>query len=99
VNAAADQAACAWLMLADAYEQLRHDATIASVCVGGLHGLAILVRKGMAAWMHACVAATSSMPAPSIASVDGVCVPAEVQREVVDVLATMALTTALEVRI
>lgn len=85
-------------MLADAYEQLRHDATGASGRGGGLRGLAILLRQGMVAWMHACATAAPTTPVllpPRPGTAVAVCPNA--QREVIDVLATMALTTALEV--
>ena len=87
-------------MLAHAYEQLRDGAVDRCGRGGGLHGCAILMRKGMAAWMHAC---TSAAPAPAVApsSQASTAVPLSpnVQREVVDVLTTMALRTALEVTI
>lgn len=86
-------------MLADAYEQLRREATVASTRESSLRGLAILVRKGMAAWMHACAAVASAMPAlpAAAAAVDGLDVSLDVQRQVVDVLTEMVLTTATEV--
>jgi hypothetical protein len=84
-------------MLTDAYERLRHDATGRSGYGSSLRGLAILLREGMVAWMHACatvVAAPAALSPPR----PGIAVPVcpNVQREVIDVLATMALTTALE---
>ena len=63
-----------------------------------LRGLAILIRKGMAAWIHAYRTVTSPAAITPPAAVTRVPLPAGVQREVVDVLATMALTTTLEVR-
>ena len=85
-------------MLADAYEQLRHEATGPSGRGGSLRGLAILLRQGMVAWMHAC-ATVAPEPAALLPSRRGVAVPTcpNVQREVIDVLAAMALTTAQEV--
>jgi hypothetical protein len=86
-------------MLVDAYEQLRHDAIIAPTRGGSLRGLAILIRKGMVAWMHACAtAAAAAVVVVPPAVVDGVRMPPGVQREVIDVLAAMALGTAMEVR-
>lgn len=85
-------------MLVDAYEQLRHDAITAPTRGGSLRGLAILIRKGMAAWMHVCAtAAAGAVAAPPVAG-NGVRMPPGVQREVIDVLAAMALTTGMEVR-
>lgn len=85
-------------MLADAYEQLRQDATGPSGRGSSLRGLAILLRQGMVAWMHACVSAaptTAALLPPRPGTAVPVC--ANAQREVIEVLATMALTTALEV--
>jgi hypothetical protein len=84
-------------MLVDAYEQLRHDAIIAPTRGGSLRGLAILIRKGMVAWMHACATAAVASAVPPAAG-NGVRMPPGVQREVIDVLAAMALGTAMEVR-
>jgi hypothetical protein len=52
----------------------------------------------MVAWMHAC-ATVAPEPAALLPSRRGVAVPTcpNVQREVIDVLAAMALTTAQEV--
>jgi hypothetical protein len=83
--------------LADAYEQLRHAATESSSHDGSrLHGLGILICKGMAAWMNACAAVAPSA-APATVS-DVVRVLPDVQRDVVDVLAAMALAITPEVR-
>jgi hypothetical protein len=85
-------------MLAGAYEQLRRDAIARPASGGSLHGLAILTRKGMAAWMQACATVTPSaavLPAPVNVAAE---VFPTVRREVVDVLAAMALMTAPEVR-
>jgi hypothetical protein len=52
----------------------------------------------MVAWMHACATAaptTAALLPPRSGTAVAVCPNA--QREVIDVLATMALTTALEV--
>jgi len=83
----------------DAYEELRGSATGASTPAGGLRGLGILVQRGMAAWIHALTVAAAVSPAPAYCRVVS-ChepLPAGVQHEVVDVLATMALA-ASEVR-
>lgn len=83
--------------LITAYERLRHEAMEPSAR-GGLQGLAILARKGMAGWIHACTAAAASprdLPPPTPAT--ATLMPPNVQREVVDVLAAMALTRTTEV--
>lgn len=85
--------------LADAYEQLRY-AAIESSWRGGssLQGLGILIRKGMAAWMNACAAAAPPIMAPPATVGEVVQVLPSMQRDVIDVLAAMALTSAPEVR-
>lgn len=85
--------------LADVYEQLRCDAVgAAAAAIRSVRGLAILLRQGMAAWIHACSAVTSSAAASPPVAADDMCMPASVQREVIDVLAAMASATAWEVR-
>lgn len=90
--------AAAASMLTAAYEQLRHDATGPSEQGASPRGLAIFLRQGMVAWMHACISVVSTPAAnpPDRAGVALTLCPS-VQHEVVDVLAAMALTTALEV--
>jgi len=83
-------------MLVDAYERLRHDALMAATRGGGLRGLAILIRQGMAAWMQACASAATAAVSPTAGN--GMRMPPSVEREVIDVLAAMALTTAMEVK-
>jgi hypothetical protein len=85
-------------MLADAYEQLRHGVVDRSGRGDSLQGLAIIMRKGMAAWMHACMTAAPAPAAVPPSRATTVPVSPNVQREVVDVLAAMALRTGLEVR-
>jgi hypothetical protein len=81
--------------LADAYERLRHDALMAPTRGGSLRGLALLMRRGMAAWMQACATAAATVAVP-LASSNGAHMPPSVQREVIDVLAAMSLRTAME---
>jgi hypothetical protein len=83
------------LTLVDAYEQLR--LAVGAARGGNLSGLAVQTRKGMAAWMHDCAAATRLAPTPPSewpTAGDHERIPSEIQCEVVDVLATMALATA-----
>lgn len=88
--------------LADAYEQLRRAATEslpAGANAANLQGLGVLICKGMAAWMRACAAVVpSAMPATPLPVNDCMQVPPSAQRDVVDVLAAMALTITAEVR-
>lgn len=83
-------------MLAGAYERLRRDAVNPPAYEVSLHGLAIFTRKGMAAWMKACVMLAPAADV-SQAPATGALFPS-IQRDVVDVLAAMALRTATEVR-
>lgn len=89
-------------MLVEAYEQVRNSVT--GTNGGGiLRGLAILMREGMAAWIHAVAAlppAAVSLPEAAArgAAAALALVPTGVQREVIEVLTTMALTSELEVR-
>jgi hypothetical protein len=88
-------------MLADAYEELRQAATGIPGTGRSLRGRVILIRQGMAAWIRALMEAVASeattVSAPP--TLDGVRVAAGMQREVVELLATMALTaTSTEVR-
>ena len=84
-------------MLADAYERLRRDAVETSGRAGGLQGLAVLIRKGMVSWMDACASAASTPAAVSPPRGSAMPWPQDLQREVVDVLAAMALSRAVEV--
>jgi hypothetical protein len=85
--------------LVDAYEELR----CAVACArrdASLAGLGVLMHRGMAAWMHACKCALTSLsaaPSPS-GSRDRVHVLPAVQREVIDVLTAMALKMTPEVK-
>lgn len=87
------------LGLTDAYEHLRLATADPLRRTASLQGLGILIRKGMAAWMHACSTATppSALASPKTL-IDVVQVLPSVQREVIDVLAAMALTITPEVR-
>lgn len=84
--------------LADAYEQLRRAGTESSRHVPSLQGLGILLQKGMAAWMAACTTLTQPSAPTSPAVTDVIHMLPSAQRDVVDVLAAMALTITPEVR-
>jgi hypothetical protein len=84
--------------LTDAYEQLRRAATESSRHAGSLQGLGILIQKGMASWMSACAAVMPpAAPAPRAVS-DVVPMLPSAQRDVIDVLAAMAIPIIPEVR-
>lgn len=85
--------------LTDAYEQLRRAATESSRHSLNLQGLGILIQKGMAAWMSACTAVTPSMPTPTTPVLGDVLhMLPSAQRDVIDLLAAMALTITPEAR-
>jgi hypothetical protein len=80
------------------YEALRQDVVgSTSTCHRSVRGLALFMRKGMAAWMksvieepscRAAIPATSSLPR----------MPSSMERSLIDIVAAMALATALEAR-
>jgi hypothetical protein len=57
---------------------------------------ALLVRRGMAAWMNCVEAASPPAAAPRVACAERQ-LPVGIEQPLVDILATMALTTATEV--
>jgi hypothetical protein len=78
------------------YEVLRNDVVASADRRHMLHSLALLMRKGMAAWIknigeEAPVREDITPPA-SLA----MCVPEGIQRSLVDIVAAMAFATALE---
>jgi hypothetical protein len=79
------------------YEALRQDVVGSIICHHTVRGLALFMRKGMAAWMksvaeeplrRASIPATSSVPR----------MPSNMERSLIDIVAAMALATALEGR-
>jgi hypothetical protein len=79
------------------YEALRQDVVGSITCHHAVYGLALFMRNGMAAWMksvaqeplrRAAIPTTSSVPR----------MPASMQRSLIDIVAAMALATALEDR-
>jgi hypothetical protein len=82
-------------VLAERYEALREEAVGSGMRCDGVCGLALLMRNGMAAWMksvgeervrHVAIPAASS----AIRRFQGI------ERTLVDIVASMALATALE---
>jgi len=80
--------------LAEQYEALRQAAVAKEGCRDVVaRGQALLMRKGMAAWMKGVEEVSVRAAAtPTIAR----CMPEGIERRLVDIVATMALTTALE---
>jgi hypothetical protein len=82
-------------MLTSEYEELRR------VALAGLDGLqrgigfALLLRRGVAAWMDACL--TAALPSrPQPVPRDSCAVPPDLRGEVAQVLAAMALGSRIE---
>jgi hypothetical protein len=84
--------------ITDAYEQLRRAVTESSRLGASLQGLGILIQKGMAAWMSACAAVTPPTASALPVVRDLVPMLPSAQRDVIDVLAAMALKITPEVR-
>lgn len=82
--------------LVDAYEQLRRHFVESTQQVPSLNGLAVLMRKGMAAWIHTCAAAAPN-PKPLLRHDCLWPMPACVHSEIVELLASMTLASSLEV--
>jgi hypothetical protein len=75
------------------YEALR-DHAIEPAYDGARHGIALLLRQGVAAWLQvACETAATATPdtAPAVPSPRSCALPAGVSADVVHVLAAMAL--------
>ena len=82
-------------VLAEQYEALREAAVGSGRRCDGVCGLALLMRKGMAAWMKSGVeerVRNAAIPAAAsaIRRFDGI------EQTLVDIMASMALATALE---
>jgi hypothetical protein len=79
--------------LAARYEALRQEVVSAGDRHHTVCSLALLMHKGMAAWMKGVEEEPVRTAAtPAIAR----CMPQGIERNLVDIVATMALTTALE---
>jgi hypothetical protein len=91
VKARPETTATAAETLTSEYEELRRVALGGS---GGLHGgvgFALLLRRGMAAWMDACLTAAVPSRPPSVPRQEFCAVPPDLRGEVAQVLAAMAL--------
>ena len=82
-------------VLAECYEALRHDVLDAA---GGrtLTGRALLMFKGMAAWIKASGEAPVRTVCSSSVAADQTRVPVSLMHNVVNIVATMAWATTLE---
>ena len=79
--------------LAERYESLRQD--VVELCGRGVHGRALLMFKGMAAWMR-CAGETAPSPRPAATSESRL--PAGIEQNLIHLVANMTLTTARESR-
>jgi hypothetical protein len=83
-------------MLAEHYEALRREAVGAGEYHASVRGLALLIRRGVAAWMM-CV---SEIPAHAVSPATAPAVmklPGTLGQSLIDIMATMAFATAMEV--
>ena len=83
-------------VLVECYESLRHDALAGSGSGRTLRGRALLMFRGMAAWMQGI--GVSPVAARVAALSKPLQLPVSIEQKLVAIVATMALTTALEDR-
>jgi hypothetical protein len=81
-------------MLAERYESLRQDVLELSGRGRTLHGRAVLMFKGMAVWMR-CVGDAAPNPASAAARSESR-LPAGIEQNLINIVATMTLATARE---
>lgn len=82
-------------LLAEHYEALRREAVGAGEYHASVRGLALLMRRGVAAWMK-CV---SEIPAHAVSPATAPAVmklPGTLRQNLIDIMATMAFATAME---
>ena len=82
-------------ILAEHYEALRREAVGAGEYHASVRGLALLMRRGVAAWMK-CV---SEIPAHAVSPATAPAVmklPGTLRQNLIDIMATMAFATAME---
>lgn len=80
--------------LLSGYEEIRSEALRRAGCSGRGSGLAIFVRRGMAAWLTMCAPLARPLEAPHRKPTEEDRVPSDLRSEVAMVLAEMALTAA-----
>ena len=81
--------------LVEHYEALRKDVVAFQGHSHRVHGLALLMRKGMAAWIRGVGELPASLAASAPLST-AISLPIGVEQRLVDILATMALASASE---
>ena len=82
--------------LAARYEVLRHDVVASADRRHTLHSLALLMRKGMAAWIKDVGEELPVREDITPRASSAMCVPEGIERSLVDIVAAMAFVTALE---
>ena len=80
--------------LLSGYEVIRSEALRRAGCSGRGSGLALFIRRGMAAWLTTCAPLARPLEAPHRKSTEEDRVPPDLRTEVALVLAEMALTAA-----
>ena len=83
--------------LAARYEALRREIMDPEGCRHAAHGLVLFVRQGMAAWMKG-VGEVAMHRAATPAAAAATHMPDGIERSLIDIVAAMALATALEGR-
>lgn len=82
--------------LAARYEVLRHGVVASADRRHTLHSLALLMRKGMAAWIKDVGEELPVREGITPPASSAMCVPEGIKRSLVDIVAAMAFVTALE---
>lgn len=83
-------------LLAEHYEALRREAVDASKYPVSVRGLALLMRRGMAAWMKCMRELPVHVLSPAASSVVAN-LPDTLEKNLIDIMATMAFATAMEI--
>lgn len=82
-------------VLAERYEALRRQIVETDLCNTGVRGLALLMRQGTAAWMR-CMAEVPTRSASPVVAPVVTQLPPTIEQHLIDIVATMAFTTARE---
>ena len=77
--------------LVEQYEALRQDVVGKDGCRSVVRGLALIMRKGMAAWMRGIGEEPAPVTAPVASTAQS---PDGFERDLIDIVAAMALATA-----
>jgi hypothetical protein len=84
-------------VLVERYEALRQDVVAGDGRGRAMRGLALLMRRGMAAWMQQLGDEARSAERPAaVRTASNLRLPVGIEHALIAILATMVLTTALE---